>query len=195
MRRTSQWAKVALLVGLVVMLSGGLVLAGALPASAAKRAVMISPYGTGTPFDALAYSGLQDAARDFGLEVTLIEATDLSEYETQLVAAAEMGYDIILALHDYFAEPMIEVAQMYPDTTFILVDSAITAGLPNMLSVVMEPQEGCYLAGIAAAYATKTKHVGFVGGNENPHVLQAIEEARERIKRGEIVVPRTTDTR
>lgn len=173
MRRTSQWAKVALLVGLVVMLSGGLVLAGALPASAAaKRAVMISPYGTGTPFDALAYSGLQDAARDFGLEVTLIEATDLSEYETQLVAAAEMGYDIILALHDYFAEPMIEVAQMYPDTTFILVDSAITAGLPNMLSVVMEPQEGCYLAGIAAAYATKTKHVGFVGGLDHPIIIQ-----------------------
>jgi len=112
MRRTSQWAKVALLVGLVVMLSGGLVLAGALPASAAKRAVMISPYGTGTPFDALAYSGLQDAARDFGLEVTLIEATDLSEYETQLVAAAEMGYDIILALHDYFAEWAVWTIQL-----------------------------------------------------------------------------------
>lgn len=168
MLKMSKWSKVALLVGLLVAMLAVLPTA----AAAAQRAVMISPYGTGTPFDALAYTGLRDAARDFGLEVTLIEARDQSEYEPQLMAAAEMGYDIVLALHDYFGEAMIDVAEMYPDTTFILIDSAITAGLPNMLSVVMEPQEGTYLAGIAAAYATKTKHVGFVGGLDHPFIIQ-----------------------
>lgn len=141
-------------------------------AAGPQRAVMISPYGTGAPFDSLAFSGLQDAASEFGLEVKLLEARDQSEYESQLTSAAEAGYDIVFALHDYFGDPMINVAEFFPDTTFVLVDSAITAGLPNMLSVVMEPQEGTYLAGIAAAYATKTKHVGFIGGLDHPFIIQ-----------------------
>ncbi len=145
---------------------------GVAVAAAPQRAVMISPYGTGAPFDALAFSGLEDAASEFGLEVKLLEARDQSEYESQLTSAAEAGYDIVFALHDYFGDPMIDVADFFPDTTFVLVDSAITAGLPNMLSVVMEPQEGTYLAGIAAAYATKTKHVGFIGGLDHPFIIQ-----------------------
>lgn len=141
-------------------------------AAAPKSAVMISPYGTGTPFDSLAYAGLQDAGKQFGLEVKLIEARDQSEYESQLFAAAEMGYDIVFALHDYFGDPMIDVASFYPETTFVLIDSAISDGLPNMLSVVMEPQEGTYLAGVAAAYATESKHVGFIGGLDHPFIIQ-----------------------
>lgn len=148
-------------------------LLGAMPVlGAPKSAVMISPYGMGTPFDALAYAGLEDAAKDFDLEVKLLEARDQSEYESQLISAAEIGYDIVFALHDYFGEPMIDVASFYPETTFVLVDSAITDDLPNMLSIVMEPQEGTYLAGIAAAYATESKHVGFIGGLDHPFIIQ-----------------------
>jgi len=141
-------------------------------AAGPERAVMISPYGTGAPFDSLAFSGLEDAAEEFGLDVKLLEARDQSEYESQLMSAAEAGYDIVFALHDYFGEPMIDVAGFFPDTKFVLVDSAITENLPNMLSVVMEPQEGTYLAGIAAAYATKSKHVGFIGGLDHPIIIQ-----------------------
>ncbi|BAS27897.1 membrane protein [Limnochorda pilosa] len=144
------------------------------PAAAGRplRAVMISPYGKGVPFDSLAYQGLEDAAEKHGLQVKLVEARDQSEYESQIQAMAELGYDIVFALHDYFAEPMKAVAPLYPGTTFILIDSQVDGGLPNMLSVAMEPQEGCYLAGIAAAHATQSKKVGFIGGLDHPIIIQ-----------------------
>ncbi|NMB12230.1 MAG: BMP family ABC transporter substrate-binding protein [Firmicutes bacterium] len=151
-----------------------LVLTLALPAVAAKgqRVVMISPYGKGAPFDSLAYEGLENAARDFNLEIKLVEARDRTEYESQLQAMAELGYDVVIALHDYFGEPMKMVAPYYPKTKFVLVDSQITGDTENMLSVAMEPQEGCYLAGIAAANATQTKKIGFIGGLDHPIIIQ-----------------------
>jgi len=133
---------------------------------------MISPYGKGVPFDSLAYQGLEDAAKEYGMQVKLIEARDRTEYESQIQAMAELGYDIVFALHDYFGEPMKVVAKMYPNTKFVLVDSQIVGDTANMLSVAMEPQEGCYLAGIAAARATKAKKVGFIGGLDHPIIIQ-----------------------
>ena len=151
-----------------------LVLSLTLPglAQKAERVVMISPYGKGAPFDSLAYEGLEDAARDFGLEIKMIEARDKTEYESQIQAMAELGYDVVIALHDYFGEPMKMVTPYYPETKFVLIDSQITGDTDNMLSVAMEPQEGCYLAGIAAAHATKTKKIGFIGGLDHPIIIQ-----------------------
>ncbi len=164
--RTTRWIGFA--IGLALMLC--LVF----PAGAAKpkRAVMISPYGKGVPFDSLAYQGLEDAAKEYGMQVKLVEARDRAEYESQIQAMAELGYDIVFALHDYFGEPMKAVAKMYPNTKFVLVDSQIVGDTANMLSVAMEPQEGCYLAGIAAARATKAKKVGFIGGLDHPIIIQ-----------------------
>ena len=75
------------------------------------QVVMITPYGEGVPFGDAAYQGLLDIAEEYSLNVRLIEAREQSEYQPQMRAMADLGYDVIIALHDYFAEDMVVVAQ------------------------------------------------------------------------------------
>lgn len=136
------------------------------------RVVMITPYGEGVPFGDAAYQGLVDAARQYSLNVRLIEARDPSEYQPQMRAMADLGYDVVIALHDYFAEDMVTVAKEYPGVKFVLIDSYREADLDNFRSIAIESHQASFAAGIAAAYATETKQVGFIGGLDHPIIIQ-----------------------
>ena len=52
------------------------------------------------------------------------------------------------------------------DVNYVIIDDRIE-GQKNVASAVYADNESGYLAGVAAAKTTKTKHVGFVGGMES----------------------------
>jgi basic membrane protein A and related proteins len=58
------------------------------------------------------------------------------------------------------------VAKEFPALHFTVIDSAVK--LPNVQSVLFKEHEGSFLVGIAAAMASKTGKVGFVGGMDIP---------------------------
>lgn len=60
---------------------------------------------------------------------------------------------------------------------FALVDGEIT-GKKNISSATFKDQESAYLAGLAAAYTTKSDQVGFIGGMEGP-VIQRFQSGFE----------------
>lgn len=136
------------------------------------QVVMITPYGEGVPFGDAAYQGLLDIAEEYSLNVRLIEAREQSEYQPQMRAMADLGYDVIIALHDYFAEDMVVVAQEYPEVFFVLIDSYREADLDNFRSVAIESHQPSFVCGVVAAYATETDHVGFIGGLDHPIIIQ-----------------------
>lgn len=157
--------RVVLALILCLGLSGGV-------AAKTLKVAMITPYGAGNSFDDLAFKGLQDAQKQLGVQIKLVEARDKAEYPVQIRGMAELGYDVIIGLHDYLAKDMIAIAKEFPKTKFVLLDSYITEKLPNYKAVAMEPQEGSFVAGVVAARATKTKHVGFIGGLDHPIIIQ-----------------------
>ena len=59
-----------------------------------------------------------------------------------------------------------KVAKEYPDLKFAIVDTVVD--LPNVQSIVFKEHEGSYLVGMAAAMASKSGKVGFVGGMDIP---------------------------
>jgi len=64
------------------------------------------------------------------------------------------------------ASGMEKVAREFPNLKFAIVDAVVD--LPNVQSIVFKEHEGSFLVGMAAAMASKTGKVGFVGGMDIP---------------------------
>lgn len=79
---------------------------------------------------------------------------------------AETGANPIVVMGFQNSATLEEVAPDYPDTKFVLIDSAVD--LPNVRSVLFAEHEGSYLTGMLAAMASKTNTVSFVGGMDIP---------------------------
>jgi basic membrane protein A len=60
------------------------------------------------------------------------------------------------------------VARAHPQTAFAIIDAVVD--LPNVQSFVYREHEGSFLAGMAAAMASKSGQVGMVGGMDIPLV-------------------------
>jgi simple sugar transport system substrate-binding protein len=76
------------------------------------------------------------------------------------------GAKVIFTTSDEFEEDTLSVAQKYPDITFINVsgDDALTGEAPANLGNIMGKMEDMKaVAGCAAALATETGHIGYLG--------------------------------
>lgn len=124
----------------------------------------------GEPFANMVYGGLEKLKEEKGesLEINLIESLDKGEHKEQVRAAAEMGSDPVMVMWDDLANAALEVAPEFPDTKFIILDSYVNADLPNVQTVVIEPQESSFIAGVVAALNTETGTLGFVGHFDQP---------------------------
>ncbi|MFD5648253.1 BMP family protein [Streptomyces sp. NPDC127039] len=120
-------------------------------------------------FNDAAYAGLERAKKEFGYKTADIEPTDGetdADKEQRLTSLAKQGYNPVIGVGFAYGPAMKAVAAKYPDTTFGIVDSVVEG--KNVASLVFAENEASYLAGVAAAKATKTKTVGFVGGVDVP---------------------------
>ncbi|GHB43451.1 lipoprotein [Streptomyces viridiviolaceus] len=120
-------------------------------------------------FNDAAYAGLQRAQKEFGYKTADIEPTEGetdADKEQRLASLAKQGYNPVIGVGFAYGPAMKAVAEKYPDTTFGIVDSVVEG--KNVASLVFAENEASYLAGVAAAKATKTNVVGFVGGVDVP---------------------------
>lgn len=93
------------------------------------------------------------------------QSSNESEYVTNFESAISSGYNLIAGIGFSLTDSVETVAKNNADKNFIIIDNVIE-GLDNVASVTFADHEASYLAGVAAAKATKTKKVGFVGGME-----------------------------
>ncbi len=121
-------------------------------------------------FNDAAWMGFERAKAELGAEIAVIESGEQSQYVPNLQAAAEQGYDLIVAVGFLLADSVTEVAKQYPDSHFVMIDGTVDA--PNVVSVLFRENEAAYLSGIIAGLTTKTNKVGFIGGMETPPVIR-----------------------
>ncbi|MGC0329912.1 basic membrane protein A [Streptomyces sp. SAI-170] len=120
-------------------------------------------------FNDAAFAGLEKAKKEFGYKTADIEPTEGetdADKEQRLRTLAKQGYNPVIGIGFVYGPAMEKVAKDFPDTTFGIVDSVVEGD--NVASLVFAEQEASYLAGVAAAKATKTNTVGFVGGVDIP---------------------------
>jgi basic membrane protein A len=106
--------------------------------------------------DAANYANLK-----YGFETNITRFTSYADAPRIMSDYAEKGFDIIWTMGAEYHHP--EVAQQYPNTHFVSINpwSEVPA---NMIGITEVHWEGSYLAGVLAAYMTKTKAIGHIMG-------------------------------
>jgi len=133
-----------------------------------KKAAMITaqPLGDKGVTDNT-YEGFMKGCEEFGYTPTVVEV-QAGEYEETLRAMCQEGYDVIMPCWSALEDACAKVSAEYPDSEFIMVFSEIE--LPNVKSLISKQEDGSYLAGVDAALTTKTNHIAFMGGSDNPQI-------------------------
>ncbi|GAA1278411.1 BMP family ABC transporter substrate-binding protein [Saccharothrix xinjiangensis] len=124
-------------------------------------------------FNDSAAAGLDKAQADFGIkpenlkELTAAPNEPEDAKQTRLRQLASEGYNPIIGVGFAYAESLGVVAPEFPDVEFAIVDGAVE-GAANVTPLLFAEEQGSFLAGVIAAYQSKSCHVGFVGGVEIP---------------------------
>lgn len=117
-------------------------------------------------FNESAYGGAQKWAEENGAEYLETELQSEAQREQTMRRMAERGANPVVVLGFANASTLEKVAPDYPDTMFTIVDMVVDQ--PNVQSVVFSEHEGSYLVGMAAAMASKSGTVSFIGGMDVP---------------------------
>ncbi|ETI66515.1 BMP family lipoprotein [Neobacillus vireti] len=95
-----------------------------------------------------------------------------ADYTTNLNTLVRRGFDLVYGIGFLMPDAVEDVAKQHKDNHFAIVDEEVDQ--PNVASILFKEQESGFLAGVAAALATKSNHVGFIGGMDVP-VIQRFE--------------------
>ena len=144
----------------------GLFLIGSITAQAAdiKPAVI---YDMGGKFDKSFNEGVWNGVKKFteetGIEVMEFEVTNETQREQAMRRMVDRGATIVLGVGFAQADAIATVAAENPEVQFSIID-VFWLDAPNLRQYAFKEHEGSYLVGVAAAHASQTGKVGFVGG-------------------------------
>ena len=168
-----------------MLLAGAAVFAISAPALAQETTKIVflvnGNLGDKSYFD-LGASGMEQIKAKYGdaVEVRTIEmGTDQTKWLPTFQDASEADWDVIVGCTFEISDIINEVAPLYPDKTYILIDGVVPydqGDFGNVYSVVFNQNEGSYLAGMLAAGliaegATPAEWgdtIGFLGGVDIP---------------------------
>lgn len=117
-------------------------------------------------FNDSAWSGIQRAQKDFGIEVKAVDSRSEKDFESNQRALADEKFDIVFSIGNDQQKALEAVCKDYPGVKFAIVDATVNAS--NVRSIKFTEEQGSFLAGYLAGLVTKTGKIGFVGGMEIP---------------------------
>lgn len=115
-----------------------------------KMAMVSSEIGS-EMFNLMAYDAMNEASEKYGFDCISIECTDTSAWEENIMAVSEEGYDLVVGVGWNAAEPMAKAADMFPDTTYAIIDSVCEND--RVTSITFREEEGAYVQGVMLATA------------------------------------------
>lgn len=134
----------------------------------------------GNSFNDLALEGVRKAAEDYGITFDQVEPKSVADEEIiQDEMASSEEYDLIICVGDEQVDALNNVASVYTDQRFALLDA--TSELANVASYSCKAQEGSFMVGALAVLAKQeqidsklsdSNTIGFIGGVDNPLINQ-----------------------
>ena len=117
-------------------------------------------------FNEAAYTGAERFKEETGIEYLEFEVTQEAQRDQAMRRMVRNGATIVVVVGFQNATPLETIAAENPEVNFTIIDAVVD--LPNVQSVVFKEHEGSFLVGMAAAMASETGTVGFVGGMDIP---------------------------
>ena len=113
------------------------------------------------------WNGVKKFTDETGVEVMEFEVTNETQREQAMQRMVQRGATVVLGVGFAQADAIDKVAKANPDRKFAIID-VNWLNQPNLRQYAFKEHEGSYLVGVAAAMASKTGKVGFVGGMDIP---------------------------
>ncbi|XWN29124.1 MAG: BMP family ABC transporter substrate-binding protein [Devosia sp.] len=113
------------------------------------------------------WNGVKRFMDETGIEVMEFEVTNETQREQAITRMAQRGATLVIGVGFAQADAIDKVAVEFPDKEFAIID-VYWLDRPNLRQYRFEEHEGSYLVGIAAALASQSGTVGFVGGMDVP---------------------------
>ena len=117
-------------------------------------------------FNEAAYRGAERFKKETGTGYREFEVTAEVQREQALRQMTRRGAQVVVSIGFAQASGLEKVAREFPGVKFAIVDAIVD--LPNVQSIVFKEHEGSFLVGMAAAMASRTGKIGFVGGMDIP---------------------------
>jgi basic membrane protein A len=117
-------------------------------------------------FNEAAYNGAERFKRETGIAYRDFEVTNEAQREQALRNMARRGGTIVVGIGFAQASGLEKVAGEFPNVKFAIIDAVVNK--PNVQSIIFKEHEGSFLVGMAAALASKSGKLGFVGGMDIP---------------------------
>ena len=117
-------------------------------------------------FNQSAFEGAERFKKETKISYLEAQASSDTQAEQMLRNLARKKTDLIAAVGFSQTQAVQKVAKEFPKVRFVLID-AVAKG-DNVNSILFKEEEGSYLVGVAAALASKSNKVGFVGGMDIP---------------------------
>ncbi len=118
------------------------------------------------------HAGLVRATQEYGARLELAqlppEATSTESVVEQLKNLAAHGCLVVVCSGSGMRDALAQVAPLYPETYFILMDGEALAYPPNVASVSFATEQAAYLAGALAASMSRSRVLGCVGALDIP---------------------------
>ncbi|HOK18107.1 MAG TPA: BMP family protein [Caldisericia bacterium] len=134
-------------------------------------------------YNTIGYIATQEIGNEFGIDTAYSEKIAVPDVERVIKEYISDGYNIIWVHGNQFNGAALEVANEYPDVTFIIeVDSKPTDMKPNVWYFHRNFHTGFYVLGSLAALKTETGKIGYLGGLEMPFTHGEINAIKQAIK-------------
>lgn len=125
------------------------------------------------------YNYAQDQGRQY-LDEHMDDVTTLyfenvpenAEVQRVMERMIRSGVDIVFPTSYGYLDPALDLAQRYPDTTFVHSGGLETAD--NLSTYFAEIDQAMYLTGMTAGLMTETDRLGFIAAHPIPQVLRNI---------------------
>jgi basic membrane protein A len=121
-------------------------------------------------FNDLAAAGLEKAKKDLSIttkELSAVQGESDQQKQDRLELLAKAGYNPIIAVGFAYATALGKVAPKYPKIKFAIIDDD-SVKASNVEGLLFHEEQSSFLVGVAAALASKTHNIGFIGGVQTP---------------------------
>lgn len=141
------------------------------PSSEATGPKIALLYGTTGDFSIMdgAYKGFTQAQKDEAFTPLDFSSPNTDDYQDRLDLSMDQGAGLSIGIGFQFATPMQQTTD-HPDTDFVVVDTDKGTTIDGVTTISFAAEQSSYIVGVAAALTSKSGHIGFVGGVDQPSI-------------------------
>lgn len=152
------------------------------PAMEVKLAAIFPGVITDNDYNTLAYVGMTTAQEELGIEAAYSESVAVPDVDRVMREYVDAGFNVIWTHGGQFINQTVELAKLFPDVVFIAEGDAPVADAPaNLWFIDRNFNVGFYGIGAAAALASQTGKIAYLGGQALPFSYQEVHAIQQAI--------------